>query len=1042
MGSGAYLNQAVDLSLGGGPRGLSFARSYNSQQVNQGAAGLGKGWNHSYNIRLNKHSDVKTALGLRTPQDAAALIVAAYATLDLMAPLQPSLQDWTVGALVAHWAVEQLQDKSVSVQLGDRALSYRQLPDGSYVAPPGVTTRLIKNADGTYQLNERFGTVLAFGADNRIQSLTDVDGNVLSFTYTDDLLTQVKDAYNRSLTLSYTGGKLDQVADNQGRSVSYTYNAATGDLSEYRDAENKLWQYGYDGLHQILTVTDPVNAVIVDNIYDEHARVIQQTAPRDNNTTAVYKLHYTGLSSSEEDPLGHRTTYYYDAAGRTVATENALGEKRSAEYDGQGQTVKQTDALGHSSLRSYDGDNNLRFSWNALNQPTEFQYDGQMRLAKVIDALTHAAEIDYDAEHHPIRYRNGEHDENGQPIQTTTGYYPNGRIQYQIDARQARTDYVYDAFGWLDTQKTGAYPVVNTDYNAIGQLGQLTDRTGAATTFDVYDKRGLLKEQTDPLGKKRLATYDDAGRIHSQTDRNGHTTTLAYTTTGKLKRITYQDSSQVVFNYDSRDNLKTMTDPSGTTANTYDALNRLESHTDPHGFSVGYQYDPAGRLKTVIYPGANRSVTYGYDAADRLKTVRIDWLAGTPTATYHYDAAGRLEQTDAFNGGTIGYGLDNANRLKGVKHTANGQTLADYQYTLDANGNRIKALVEEPQRPAQLIDGSQGYSYNTPKNRLTNQNSTVLTYDSEGQLQTNGATNYAFDAAHRLISQGNQSYVYDGVGNRIKATRNGQVTKYVYDAAGNLLAEADQNNTITRYYIYGQGLTAMVDAQTGQLYVYHFDGTGHTVAITDQSQHTVNTYAYDPYGKLMAQTETIQQPFKYAGQVGIQAEGNNLYYMRARYYDADTGRFISEDPIGHQGGLNLYAYVRGNPIMAVDPSGLLGFNFDQFANQIENNRFDLSVTLGTLVATETVGTMPKVQSELRGLGVPKSELNPYTSQLSRWSGRLDERFLREIGRTATGVTVGGAATGALVFEGFYDLGVIGKAAWDATSFDNSIGSGK
>jgi len=85
----------------------------------------------------------------------------------------------------------------------------------------------------------------------------------------------------------------------------------------------------------------------------------------------------------------------------------------------------------------------------------------------------------------------------------------------------------------------------------------------------------------------------------------------------------------------------------------------------------------------------------------------------------------------------------------------------------------------------------------------------------------------------------------------------------------------------------------------------------------------------------MAQTETIQQPFKYAGQVGIQAEGNNLYYMRARYYDANLGRFISEDPIGHNGGLNLYAYVGGNPIMAVDPSGLvdvrnLGFGMIDF----------------------------------------------------------------------------------------------------------------
>jgi hypothetical protein len=120
----------------------------------------------------------------------------------------------------------------------------------------------------------------------------------------------------------------------------------------------------------------------------------------------------------------------------------------------------------------------------------------------------------------------------------------------------------------------------------------------------------------------------------------------------------------------------------------------------------------------------------------------------------------------------------------------------------------------------------------------------------------------------------------------------------------------------------------------------------------------------------------------------------------------------------------------------VDPSGLLSFNFDQFARQVKVNRFDLSTTLGTLIATEAVGTMPKTPSELRGFGVPKSELNPYTSQLSRWSSRFDTRVLREIGRTSTGIAIGAAATGAIVFEGFYDWGVIGKAVWDATSFDN------
>ena len=148
------------------------------------------------------------------------------------------------------------------------------------------------------------------------------------------------------------------------------------------------------------------------------------------------------------------------------------------------------------------------------------------------------------------------------------------------------------------------------------------------------------------------------------------------------------------------------------------------------------------------------------------------------------------------------------------------------------------------------------------------------------------------------------------------------------------------------------------------------------------------------------------------------------------------------DPIGLAGGVNTYAYVAGNPLMYVDSNGLACFDFNKFANQIEENRFDLTATLGSLVATEAVGTMPKTPGELRGLGVPKGELNPYTSQLSRWSGRLETRALRELGRTAAGVAVGTVATGALVFEGFYDWGVIGRAAWDATSSSDCGCKGK
>ena len=104
-------------------------------------------------------------------------------------------------------------------------------------------------------------------------------------------------------------------------------------------------------------------------------------------------------------------------------------------------------------------------------------------------------------------------------------------------------------------------------------------------------------------------------------------------------------------------------------------------------------------------------------------------------------------------------------------------------------------------------------------------------------------------------------------------------------------------------------------------YFYHYDGLGSTVAITDSNGDVVNTYAYSPYG-LVGGQETIPNPFKYVGRFGVMDEGNGLYFMRARYYDPEVGRFINKDPIGFLGGLNLYAYVGNNALNLVDPLGL------------------------------------------------------------------------------------------------------------------------
>ena len=287
-----------------------------------------------------------------------------------------------------------------------------------------------------------------------------------------------------------------------------------------------------------------------------------------------------------------------------------------------------------------------------------------------------------------------------------------------------------------------------------------------------------------------------------------------------------------------------------------------------------------------------------------------------------YDAAGRLPGFTNFNGTQTTYSYDNANRLTSISNQGVNGTIAGYTFTLDGNGNRTSVAQNEPYAPT-IGDGNIDDTYNTQKNRLQSTSAQgSFGYDDEGQLQTGYSTDYTFDYEHRLKTIGSTQFYYDGSGNRLKATRSGVTTKYIYDAAGRLLAEADASNVITKYYIYGNGLLAEV-TPANNVYCYHYNGIGSTIAMTDSSQNIVNQYSYDAFGNIANQQETISQPFKYVGQYGVMTEPNGFYYMKARYYDPTVSRFISEDPSGFDGGdANLMSYVGNNPVTGIDPSGL------------------------------------------------------------------------------------------------------------------------
>lgn len=912
MAGGAFLYDRTDLALGGSaPLGLAFSRSYNSNR-NLSKKTLGYGFTHNYDIYLTPTSHGEPGFGYRQPVDAAGMIAAIYVCLDLM-KTQDTIQAWMAASLTAKWAIDQVIDNAVTVNLSGKVMEFIKLVDGTYSSSPGITTQMIKNGDGTFSLLERFGTRMNFNSDKKISQLIDINGNTMTFTYSGANLLTVRDAFNRTLTLQSSGSRISGLSDSAGRSVSYIYDA-NDNLTGFTDAAGKTWSFGYDSSHRMTSLTNPLGVTTATNVYDSLGQVKTQTVPRPSGGNATYNFYFSGFRNQEVDPAGNALTYYYDAKGREYAQENALGYKTIKEFDSQDHTIKVTDPRGYITSYTYDGNHNLTKVKNALNYEINNTYDSQYRLTDITDPLSHNTHFTYDSNHHLISTQ----DALGNTL--SASYYANGLKNTATDGRATTTTLTYDGYGNPQTTRTGSHPAINYTYDSIGRMTSLTDQVGSTTSF-IYENRNLLQSKTDPLNRTSNYTYDNAGRLSFKTDRKSQTITYAYTPSDKLATIAYPNASTVNFTYNNLDNLVGMQDSIGATQYTYDAANRLISMTDPHGFTVGYQYDQAGNLTQLTYPG-NKSVTYVYDSLNRLASV-TNWLG--QHAIYSYDRAGRLTNLNNFNGTTTMFGYDNANRLLTMTNQKGPiSVISSYSFTLDSNGNRTNSVQNEPLMTALGVGATTStyYTYNNQKNRLLSAGENSFTYDNEGQLNTGYGSSYTFDYEHRVTGIGGDQFQYDGSGNRLQAVRSGVTTRYIYGAGGNLLAETDGSNTITKYYIHGLGLLAMV-TPSNQTYCYHFNAIGSTIAMTDQYTILVNKYAYDPFGKITNQVETIPQPFKFVGQHGVMTEPNGFYYMRARYYDPGVGRFISEDPIGFGGSdVNLSTYVGNNPIKLIDPKGL------------------------------------------------------------------------------------------------------------------------
>ncbi len=212
-------------------------------------------------------------------------------------------------------------------------------------------------------------------------------------------------------------------------------------------------------------------------------------------------------------------------------------------------------------------------------------------------------------------------------------------------------------------------------------------------------------------------------------------------------------------------------------------------------------------------------------------------------------------------------------------------------------------------------------------NKMLTAGSSTFAYDDKGNTltETNGSivTTYTWDLLNRMMQwqktgQTTETYLYNADGMRVRKTpAGGTQTDFLLD--GKEIAEEMAGSSDISYA--GPGLIEKI-AGTDRT-IYHADGIGSTRAMSDINQAVAIAVIYDAYGRLKA-----DYPSSTAGNLGYSAQSryytdsSGLQYVKARYYEAGTGRFISRDPIGYQGGLNLYAYASDDPTNDVDPSGM------------------------------------------------------------------------------------------------------------------------
>ncbi len=481
---------------------------------------------------------------------------------------------------------------------------------------------------------------------------------------------------------------------------------------------------------------------------------------------------------------------------------------------------------------------------------------------------------------------------------------------------------------------TNAVDVVTRTYTTNGRVETLADGGGNLTTYE-YDGFDRLFKTRYPSPSTpgsssttdfEQRTYDANFNVTSVRTRNGQVIGFL---PDDLNRVAVKDlpgSEDVYFSYDNQNRMLAAAYDSPTGPgihHTYDALGRLDNRT-VFGRTLGYEYDAAGRRTRVTHPDGFFA-EYSYNPAGELTTITDS--TGTTLASYIYDALGRRDRVDRPNGASTSYGYDAVSRLDTLTQDLSGTAYDSTTTFTHTPSAQLASRTQSNDAKYTWLPGT-GASVSMPHNGLnqvTQVGSTAVGHDPLGNLETGeSALTYGYDLENRLrsavVGSTTIGLAYDPLGLLNAVTSNGVTTEFLYDGP-DLVAEYNSSGAVLRRYVHGGGLDEPLvwyegSGTTDRRYL-HADERGSIVATSGNSGAAIESFKYSPDGESV---NAENSRFGYTGQVWLAEIG--LYYYKSRMYSPTLARFLQPDGIGYLGGLNLYAYVAGDPVNLIDPFGM------------------------------------------------------------------------------------------------------------------------